>query len=52
MKFITRRPSLFPARTQRFVRWSRYLLFITGIVALAYVGQEFGEAFGMGTVQF
>jgi sortase A len=38
MKFIIRRPLLLPVRTQRFVRWSRSFLFITGTVALAYVG--------------
>jgi len=29
---------LLPPRTQRLVRWSRRLLFATGIIALAYVG--------------
>lgn len=38
MKFRIKRPLLLPARTQRLVRWSCRLLFITGIVALAYVG--------------
>ena len=28
----------FPTRTHGFVRWSRRLLFITGILALGYVG--------------
>jgi sortase A len=38
MKIRIRRPLLPPARTQRFIRWSRRLLFITGSAALAYVG--------------
>jgi LPXTG-site transpeptidase (sortase) family protein len=38
MKIIIRRPLRLPARTQRFVRWSRRLLFTTGTLALAYVG--------------
>ena len=38
MKIIIRRPLLVPARTQRLVQGSRYLLFIAGSVALAYVG--------------
>jgi|CZLA01.1.fsa_nt_gi sortase A len=37
MKFITKR-KMFPTRTQSFVRGSRHLFFISGILALAYCG--------------
>ncbi len=38
MKIRIKPPSPLPPRTQRFIRWSRRLLFITGSAALAYVG--------------
>jgi sortase A len=38
MKIRTKRPLLLAGRAQRFVRWSRRLLFITGTLALGYVG--------------
>ena len=37
MKFITKR-KMFPTRTPSFLRRSRYLFFISGILALAYCG--------------
>lgn len=37
MKFILERES-YPTRMQEFLRWTRGLLFITGILALSYVG--------------
>ena len=37
MKF-TAKKEMFPTRVQRFLRWSQRLLFITGILALGYVG--------------
>jgi sortase A len=37
MKFTTKK-EMFPARVQRFLRWSQRLFFITGILALVYVG--------------
>ncbi len=38
MKFRIRRQMLLPARTRWLLRGSRYLFFITGILALGYVG--------------
>jgi sortase A len=43
MKIRIRRPFL-SARTQRWVRWSRRLFFITGILALSYVGYTLLDA--------
>ena len=43
MKIRIRRP-LLSARTQRWVRWSRRLFFITGILALGYVGYTLLDA--------
>jgi sortase A len=43
MKIRIRRP-LLSARTQRWVRWSRRLFFITGILALSYVGYTLLDA--------
>jgi LPXTG-site transpeptidase (sortase) family protein len=37
MKFTTER-EMFPTRIQRLLRWSQRLLFITGTLALSYVG--------------
>jgi sortase A len=38
MKIRIRRPMFLPMRTGWFLRGSRYLLFVTGILALGYVG--------------
>ena len=43
MKIRIRRP-LLSARTQRWIRWSRRLFFITGILALGYVGYTLLDA--------
>jgi len=37
MKFTTKK-EIFPTRVQNFLRWSQRLLFMTGILALGYVG--------------
>ena len=37
MKFTTKK-EMFPTRAQRFLRWSQRLFFMTGILALGYVG--------------
>ena len=36
MNFRTKRQKVFSTRTQSFLRWSRYLFFIVGILALSY----------------
>ena len=38
MKLTIRQPLLRPTRAQRLIRWSRYLFFVIGILALEYVG--------------
>jgi sortase A len=38
MNFRIKPPKVLPTRTQSFLRWSRYLFFIMGIMALGYVG--------------
>ena len=38
MKLTNKRPLLRPTQTQRLIRWSRYLFFVIGILALEYVG--------------